>query len=268
VCFIPTDYHDRVYSAAVFSSIILTTLVMGIARSGNHGNLLSLCIVPSYLLYPSISALFFQTFNCREIDHDNFLAPDLSIDCNSSEHARAEGVAWVMIAAFSIGLPAIYQALLYPHRKRLASSFSHEGAEGSGPQASFKMFEFLYGDYKPQFYWWEGLEIVRKLLLTGVLVQFQKGSLVQTVMAMVIIVLHMLLLAHFKPYKRARDGAVSLFVYWHAAVRILRGAVAVGTDSSARRARAPQGHLDQGGGGGPDCIGALGAGCRGSDRSG
>ena len=115
-----------------------------------------------------------------------------------------------MIVAFSIGLPAIYQALLFPHRRQLASSLSHEGVGGSG---SFRMFEFLYGDYKPRFYWWEALEIVRKLLLTGVLVQFQKGSLIQTVMAMVIIVLHMLLLAHFKPYKRARDGAVSLFVY-------------------------------------------------------
>jgi hypothetical protein len=211
VCFIPTNYHDRVYSATALSTTILAALGMGIARSGHsHGCLLSLFIVPSYLLYPSISALFFQTFNCREIDQSRFLTPDLSINCDSSEHARAEGVARLMIGAFSIGLPAIYQALLYPHRHQLASSLSHEGTGGSG---SFRMFKFLYDDYKPQYYWWEALEIVRKLLLTGVLVQFQKGSLIQTVMAIVIIVLHMLLLAHFKPYKRPRDGAVSLFVY-------------------------------------------------------
>jgi hypothetical protein len=73
--------------------------------------------------------------------------------------------------------------------------------------------KFLYQDYKPQYYWWEGLEIVRKLLLTGVLVQFKKGSLVQTIMAMVIIVVHLVLLALFKPYKKARDGAIALFVY-------------------------------------------------------
>jgi len=54
---------------------------------------------------------------------------------------------------------------------------------------------------------------VRKLLLTGVLVQFHQGSLIQTVTAMVTIVLHLVLLAHFKPYKKARDGAIALFTY-------------------------------------------------------
>jgi hypothetical protein len=43
--------------------------------------------------------------------------------------------------------------------------------------------------------------------------QFQKGSLIQTISAMMVIGLHVVLLAHFKPYKKVRDGAIALFVY-------------------------------------------------------
>jgi len=124
----------------------------------------------------------------------------------------AESVAWVMILLFSIGLPVVYQALLYPHRHRLASSISHEDST-SGASASFLALKFLYHDYRPEFYWWEAVEIVRKLLLTGALVQFQKGSLIQIVIAMVIIVLHMLMLANFKPYKKPKHGSIALCVY-------------------------------------------------------
>ena len=54
---------------------------------------------------------------------------------------------------------------------------------------------------------------MRKLLLTGVLIRFEQGSLVQTVMAMVIIVLHLVLLSYFKPYKKGRDMMLALVVY-------------------------------------------------------
>lgn len=128
---------------------------------------------------------------------------DLLVDCDSDSHKRAEGVAWLMILVFAIGLPLVYQALLYPHRERLLK------ADYSGCRS----LAFLTQDYKPQYYWWEGIEIVRKLLLTGALVRFQKGSLIQMVAAMGVIALHLVFLAYCKPYKKTRDGLLALFVY-------------------------------------------------------
>ena len=119
-----------------------------------------------------------------------------------------------MIVLFSIGLPGIYQALLYPHRALLREVVGGSSAAGApasciaggasvdgaspvshkdkGTAATLRGLSFLYADYKQQFWWWESCEIARKLLLTGALVRFQKGSLMQLVVAMVIIVLHML----------------------------------------------------------------------------
>jgi hypothetical protein len=205
------DYHDRVYTIAFVATGIMGALLVGVmqqARSSHNGRLLALCVVPSYVVYPTMSSTLFQTFNCRDIYKDSLHARDLSIDCRSAKHASAEAVAWLMIVVFSIGLPVVYQALLYPHRHALGASAAHKST-----LSSVSSLKFLYQDYKPRFYWWEALETVRKLLLTGALVQFQKGSVIQITAAMVIIVFHITLLAYFKPYSKARDGALALFVY-------------------------------------------------------
>ena len=59
----------------------------------------------------------------------------------------------------------------------------------------------------------EVIEVVRKLLLTGILVQFEKGSSLQIVLACGIIIIHMILLAHFKPYRKIKHTMLALFVY-------------------------------------------------------
>ena len=43
----------------------------------------------------------------------------------------------------------------------------------------------LLADYKPKFFWWDCLEMLRKAILTGILMFFKKGSLTQLVVAMV-----------------------------------------------------------------------------------
>jgi hypothetical protein len=71
-CFTSTNNDDHMYVVAVLSTIIMGVLVVGVARSSNHQNsLLALVIVPSYLVYPTFSAAFFQTLQlpriCRSI---------------------------------------------------------------------------------------------------------------------------------------------------------------------------------------------------------
>jgi hypothetical protein len=131
-CFAQVSYHTKVDSAVGLSAAIMAVLLLGVTRSRSanqrHGRLLGLCIVPSYMLYPSISSVLFQTFMCRSIDSKRFLTKDLSIDCTSAEHRTAESRALVMIALFSFGLPVIYQALLFPHRRQLVTSTQESAA--------------------------------------------------------------------------------------------------------------------------------------------
>jgi hypothetical protein len=127
------------------SAAIMAVLLLAAARSRSsnqrHGRLLGLCLVPSFMLYPSISSVLFQTFMCRTIDSKQFLTKDLSIDCASAEHRAAETRAAVMIVLFSFGLPAMYQALLYPHRRQLVTSTQESAARRMG--APYRRLTFL-----------------------------------------------------------------------------------------------------------------------------
>jgi hypothetical protein len=250
-CVFRTNYHDRLYSVAACSILVLgvllsqllvsscgrwfakrrareawqpSTLVRtrGFATSKTaqettkKSKSVRAVLVLSYLVYPSSSSVFFQTFNCRPIDSIEYHTKDLSIECASDKHLRAELMATAMVWLFSFGLPLVYLSLLIPHRRELVSSSAQASITtnaGSAQQKPFEIMSFFYRDYKPRFYYWEVVEVVRKLLLTGVLVTFQKGTAIQTVAAMSIIMLHIVLLVHYKPYRRTKHNLIAIFCY-------------------------------------------------------
>ena len=44
--------------------------------------------------------------------------------------------------------------------------------------------QFLVADYKPEYHYFDAIEMMRKVFMTGLLMFFQKGSLFQMVIAM------------------------------------------------------------------------------------
>lgn len=81
-CFTSANYHDQMFAMAVIAMLIMVMLLLGVYNqqrtpdstpSGVHSSkLLQFFIVPSYIVYPSTSSFFFQTFNCRTIDSKRF----------------------------------------------------------------------------------------------------------------------------------------------------------------------------------------------------
>jgi hypothetical protein len=141
--------------------------------------------------------MFFQTFNCRRIDGIDYLVNDLSVVCTDKTHAYAEWQAGFMIVVFSLGLPVIYFSLMLV----TGSNNNRDCVVG-----------FLIRDYHPNFFYWEVVEVTRKLFLTGAMVLFEKGSCVQTVTAIGIIIVHMLVIVQLKPYKKAWHNYFTLAV--------------------------------------------------------
>ena len=87
------------------------------------GQLGSYVFLIFYLLYPSISANIFATFQCETLDdpgQSEFLRTDFNVDCKSTLHGITRIYAVVMVFVFPIGVPAMYTYLLFfKHRKEL-----------------------------------------------------------------------------------------------------------------------------------------------------
>jgi hypothetical protein len=69
-------------------------------------------------------------------------------------------------------------------------------------------FNALIGDYKPQYWYWEIVEISRKLLLSGILSLVNRGSIAQATLGTMISFVFFALHVNLKPYKSTAINVV------------------------------------------------------------
>ena len=129
-----------------------------------------------------------------------YLKADVSVLCNDSNFSST---LWKVCTSFLVlvfGIPLLTLVLLYvKHRK----ASSQQRPSGPFTTALFVSLSFLDGSYHPKFWYWEVLEMFRKLVLTSGLQFFGEGSAtelaVASILAMVFAVLH----AHLRPMKKS-----------------------------------------------------------------
>jgi hypothetical protein len=167
-----------------------------------YGTYLEFFLVCSFLALPGVSIFIFRTFSCVDLDPDEpggrYLQADYSISCDSDRYEWGKQYAIVMVFVYPLGVTCYYFWLLYSHRhaiqnrKSRAVLFTEEA-----DRKSIEPLNFLYSSYAPQYWYWEVIETIRRLLLTGVLVLFVQGSAFQIVFAFVISLFFMKLYGHF-----------------------------------------------------------------------
>ena len=143
----------------------------------------------SFLFVIPASIPIFDSFTCVDFIKDSdlydagrrdfeavgyFLASDYSVACSgpntvtwwptghppSAEHERIQAIAFVMLFVWPIGIPLVYYILLWSSRDAL---------KARRPTRVSRCAYFLHGEYKPEFYFWECLDLFRRLTLVGFL---------------------------------------------------------------------------------------------------
>ncbi|KAL1522821.1 hypothetical protein AB1Y20_017790 [Prymnesium parvum] len=117
----------------------------------------------TFLLVPSTATRIFKTFLCDRYEYNEgevrrYVQDDLSLSCDSDEYASTWRTAFAMLLIWPVGVPILYAWLLWAFKEPLAIQRS---------DSLKRAVEFLAGDYKPGAFWWEPLEMCRKLTLTG-----------------------------------------------------------------------------------------------------
>ena len=81
-------------------------------------------------------------------------------------------VAGFMLVVFSAGLPLLYLAILVKTRPPANASGGREHSVDA--KGFWTTMVFFHRDYSPDCYYWEVVELWRKLILTAVAVRFPK----------------------------------------------------------------------------------------------
>jgi len=160
-----------------------------------------------FLCYPGITLKIFRMFKCRNVDGTSYLVADLRLQCYTAEWAGYAIYAGIMAILYAFGLPMAAFWILFRRRHKLFGLRSMETRAKWG---------FLYESYGSTAWWWEVEELVRKLVLSAVVVLMDQGTALQVSIAVLVSGWAHVLHATYKPWGRGSPTYmlqhISLFV--------------------------------------------------------
>ena len=127
---------------------------------------------------------------------------DASVECGTDKHESITGLAIGFIVLWPAGSLVLFTSLLIACSKPLRAK---------SPNALTKATAFLHREYKKTWYWWEAVELARKLVLTGfVLLIPEERAFVRLVVATLVCSFYAVVLAVVRPYKRVEDNVLAV----------------------------------------------------------
>ena len=88
-----------------------------------------------------------------------FLQKDVSIQCDTSEHEALQALAFALVLLWPVGMVGLLIAILFYNRKELGKGEAHS--------TSAKAARFLTSGFKDKYFYWELVELMRRLLVSG-----------------------------------------------------------------------------------------------------
>jgi hypothetical protein len=146
------------------------------------------CLAMTFLVYSTVSTTVFQTFACDPVDDfaekkvkTSYLRADYSVQCDTPEHNRYKAYAAFMVIIYPLGIPALYGYLLWSNKHKLSSKIDASVRMlNRHRDVSLRPTRFLWKPYTPRMYYWEVIECMRRLLLTGAVVFIAPGAPAQS----------------------------------------------------------------------------------------
>jgi ABC-type multidrug transport system fused ATPase/permease subunit len=114
-----------------------------------------------------------------------------------------------MVIIYPLGIPALYAWLLWSKRHKLCSdNESSARVVNRHDENELRPTRFLWKSYTPNMYYWEVIECMRRLLLTGAIVFIAPGTVAQAAVACVLAVVSAIIAVYCQPHVDARDGQI------------------------------------------------------------
>jgi hypothetical protein len=178
----------------------------------------NLFLIVLFLVYPSVSSKILQTWQCDQLDDGTtWIKVDHSVSCLTAAYQGWVAYSVIMFFVFVLGIPVVYTYLLVRQRKLIDPPSG--GRQGIALQVRDKNpliqhTKFLWGSYKPRFFWFEVWELVRKLLQTSALVFAAPGSSKQMLFQLAVTLCSVVVLHVCSPYLKMADMVLALLAQW------------------------------------------------------
>jgi hypothetical protein len=153
-------------------------------------------LVVIFLIYPSLMTQIAMMMKCVHIESINrsFLAADYTIECGTTEYGRWVLIARVFFFAYGMGIPLAGTVLLFTKRKTLLE------------KGTLATYGFLYSGYRLQYFFWEFVIMIRKMLVVFIIVFYEGDSKYSIMFGMWLVLCFLILNIAVQPFQ--------LRLYW------------------------------------------------------
>lgn len=152
-----------------------------------------------FIMYPAVSAVIFQLYKCKEVEGTYYLEADFTIQCFESEWNSYAYIGVFFILLYPIGIPLATFLILYSNRDRLTET------------ATFYKYGFLYGGYKENRWWFEIVELMRKLVLTSIIIFVSQGTASQIFIGILVTIMFMMVAQEIRPFQERNDYVLQVY---------------------------------------------------------
>jgi len=170
-------------------------------------NSLPLVLLVVFVMLPAISRAIFSAWDCVPYDSGPgeskyILRIDESVVCDSPEHRGITTLAIFLVMIWPVGMQLLFFMVLYSNRKVLRAGKLNGMAKAT---------RFLTGGYKQHVYYWETVELFRRLAVSGFLVLIPYEFIYwRIILALVVALPICLTTAIVQPFRRPEDNFLSL----------------------------------------------------------
>ena len=152
-----------------------------------------------FFVYSSVSFTIFQTFVCDPLDDGNaYLRADYSITCYTEMHTTYVVYASLMLVIYPVGIPALFAWWLALNRRELQKP-------GRETMSQLQSYRCLWAAYNPSSYYYEVVELGRRIVLTGVAVFVLPDSAEQVAIVLFFAVVFMFVSESISPFESKSD---------------------------------------------------------------
>ena len=171
-------------------------------------------VIVAFCVLPSVSSGLFAAFDCERFVADDvtgeahhYLSSDLAMRCSSGDFVNptyegARSIALGFITFWPLGMPITTLVLLLYSSRALLEK-----------RATFvtRAFGFLHREYRSSCYWWEVVEMLRRLLLTGavLLIIPPEAEAMRLLFAQVVTLCSLCAVGLIQPYKRSDNNTLA-----------------------------------------------------------
>ena len=148
-------------------------------------------------------ALGFRSYSYLLADVKQFCRQDASGKGIEPLDSDIRFIGGIVLALFCGVVPVLYIVLLMLARKPITNSMIEATRLSTA-------LSFLYQDFSPVFFWWEFVDLIKKIALVGFFVTIEPGTLIQLILATCVALVCLCAEAMAHPYAKHSDNAVAI----------------------------------------------------------